>query len=390
MAFERKNDSNVTIIDSDDIDHDGKYKETPVTEADIALEDFLDKARAIGSTATLTINRISSGRNSSEIFCGKFPVDKYDYFDLLSLIQSNWGEGDYRIYCTVKGRKGVLQNTLVSVAPPPILHNSQNIATQNNSENILATVIKMMQENNERLIEAMKPQENDSDSMTKALNQMLLMKQVLGSDEKKTSMLGGVKEMVEVMALMKGLSEGAAPAESSGIMTALSAFAPVAVAAVTALANRQPTHQAPVNNRQFRPAPQPRQETVINEPIINEPVHTEPEAKNTMDAHSEAINNLITMLDTLGANGVDPALIAEKITEGIEDEQIEALGEWVSSDTAFKDLVIINPRVANYPEWFGDLIEHVKAQLGIESKVDHLYDSDIPESIGDELEQSSK
>lgn len=389
MAFDRKNDSNVTIIDADDIDHEGKYKETPVTEADRALEDFLDKARAIGSAATLTINKISSGRNSSEIFCGKFPVDKYDYFDLLSLIQSNWGEGDYRIYCTVKGKKGVLQNTLVSVAPPPNAGLQQQSNPATSGDQILQTVIKMMQENNERLIEAMTPKQNDGeDATTKVLNQMLLFKQVMGGDDKKTSTLSTVKEMVEVMALMKGLSGESASAEPSALMSALTAFAPVAAAAVGAMANRQP-QQVP-QYRHNPPPVQPRQETVVNEPIINETIiNPEPEVKNKMDAHAAAINGLITMLDTLGANAVDPALIAEKITVDIDDEQLDALGEWLSSDTCFKDLVTLNPRVANYPEWFADLIEHIKAQIGIVSKVDHLYDLDNTDQPDNPIEHTS-
>lgn len=364
------NDSGITIIDSSDVE-DGKYKETPITEADLALEDFLDKARAIGSTATLTINRLSSGRNSSEIFCGKFPVDKYDYFDLLSLIQSNWGEGDYRIYCTVKGKKGVLQNTLVSVAPPPInpLHQQSN--ANSSGENVISTVIKMMQENNERMIALMRPAD-DSDSMTKALNQMLLMKQVLGGGDKPPSMLGQMKEMAEMMTLMKGLSGDAEPAES-GIVKALTAFAPVAAAAVGAMANRaQPVMR---QNPMYRHAPQPNQNTgpIVNEHIVPETVVNEPVEKNAMGDYEQAVNNLITLLNTLGPSKILPEDIAETLTQDLTDENALKLQEWVTSPECYTQLLSINGQVADYQQWFLDLIEHVKAQLGLPSLMEHLY-----------------
>jgi hypothetical protein len=353
---------NPLVIDNDDVEQ-GEYKETPKTEADIALEDFLDKAKAVGATAKLTINKLSNGVNSSETFCSSYPVDKYDYFELLDVIQRSWGGGDYRIYCTVKGRKGVLQNQFISVGEPPIRIGHAQATGE--SGNVLQTVIKMMQENNERLIEALKPKE-DTDAMNKALQQMLLMKQVLGNGGQKQSMLSSVKEMAEVMTLMQGLGGGVE--KESMLTSALNAFAPVAVAAL-----QRPQAQ------QVRQYAQPRPVKTVNTP----PQKPAPEPKkevNPMDEHAAAIKQIITVLDTLGENGVAPSAIAEKITESIDtQEKFDALEMWVINPTCIDDLVKLDKNVERYQSWFLLLIEHVKAQMGLSSSVSDEYEDEDEE-----------
>ena len=365
------NDTRPLIISQDDIE-DGQYQEPPKTDADIALEDFLDKAKAIGSAAKLTINKLSNGLNSSEIFCASYPVDKYSYFELLEILQKTWGAGDYRIYCTVKGRKGVLQNQLVSVAGSP-----QQLLPQapTNQNDVMASMMRMMQENNERLLEALKPKEDAGDRM-KFMQEMLMMKQIFGGDQKpQASMLSGVKEMVEVMSLMQGLSGNGATESEPVWMKALTAFAPVAAAAVNTMA--QPKPQPPMMRQphpQMRqPQRPPEMRTVNPEPQpINEPIQKE--EASTMPSQAENVKMLCDALDGPMAAMVAADKIAETIVDKTPDDSLDALEAWVVSETLINDLIALDARVEKHRDWFCDLIEHVKAQLGLESRYAEMYD----------------
>jgi hypothetical protein len=371
------NDTRPLIISQDDIE-DGQYQEPPKTEADIALEDFLDKAKAIGSAAKLTINKLSNGLNSSEIFCASYPVDKYSYFELLEILQKTWGAGDYRIYCTVKGRKGVLQNQLVSVAGSP-----QQLLPQapTNQNDVMASMMRMMQENNERLLEALKPKEDAGDRM-KFMQEMLMMKQIFGGDQKpQASMLSGVKEMVEVMSLMQGLSGGGATESEPVWMKALTAFAPVAAAAVNTMAQPKPQppmmrHPHPQTHHPQRP---PEMRTVNPEPTpVNEPIKKE--EASTMPSQAENVKMLCDALDGPMASMVAADKIAETIVDKTPDESLDALEAWVVSETLINDLIALDARVVKHHDWFCDLIEHVKAQLGLESRYAEMYDDDTTEA----------
>lgn len=364
------NDNRPVVMDIDDIE-DGQYKETPKTEADVALEDFLDKAKAMGSGAQLRINKLSGGINSAEQFCASYPVDKYDYFDLLEVVQKTWGAGDYRIYCTVKGKKGILQNKLVSIAAPPLsLMISQAGGAPDSASQIMAQMAQMIRESNERLMEALKPKESDGDRM-KFMQEMLMMKQIFGGDDKKSpSMLAGVKEMVEVMTMMQGLSGGGQTESEPMWMKALSAFAPVAVAAVSAAAQPKPQRQiAPHPHPHQMSHPMPKAEVIKP---VNEPIEHPPQEKNPMSDKAEAIGQIIMALNAMGTSALKPEDIAEKICS-IPDEQIEPLIAWVEKPTCYDDLVAVNPEVEKFKEWFLDLIEHVRGQLGLDSKYADLY-----------------
>jgi len=362
----------VTIIANPE---EGDEFEQPIkTEADAALEDFVEKARKIGSTAKIIIHKLDKENvNANEIFCGQYPVDQYDYFDLLEMIQNTWGRGLYRMYCTMKGRKGLIQNQLIRVGDAPGGGNLPALAGEGN--NINTTILRMMQENNEKLMEAMKPKE--AAGMTETLQQLLLFKQVLGQDAPQKSALASIKEMVEVMALMKDMSGGGDSEGGMGgmLIKAVEALGPVAVMAM------QTRQAAP---RQFpQPAPQIATPQAVpqNAPIdVAVPLsdHFPEGIKMKEDKTNELamVNQLIALLDTVGPNVIDPATVAEKVIESVadSDEKIALLAKWASEESAYKQMQELNPRIDQYSEWVHLFIEHMRAQLGFESSVADEYD----------------
>jgi hypothetical protein len=54
-----------------------------------------------------------------------------------------------------------------------------------------------------------------------------------------------------------------------------------------------------------------------------------------------------------------------------------------NSPTGLADLVKIAPEVANHSAWFGELAEHIKAQLGLPSRVSDLYDDAESDSVAE-------
>lgn len=372
MARSTEREGNITIIEPGEFEND--YTEPVKTEADIALEDFLDKARAIGATAKLTIHKLSNGTNSSETFCSSFPVDKYDYFELLDVIQRTWGAGDYRLYCTVKGRKGVLQNQFVSVGDAPGKVGSGQSHATNNSD-VLSQVIKMMQENNDRLVAALKPKEDTGEARQKMLQEMLIMKQLFGGETKNAGGMG------EIIGLIKGLKEIGVPiglagevAESdAGFTGIIEKFIPLA----TAIASRPP---APVQQvqRVNRPPQRPAQ-LGAPQPVQQPQPKQEPKK---MSPEEKALHQGISMLVMGAKTQADPGDYAEMVLNNVQEDVLEAM---FTDPQAIDNLAKINPEVMTYRAWFEDLGEHIKACLGLPSKFADLYS----DAEADNLEENT-
>jgi hypothetical protein len=361
----RPNEGAVTIIH----DHEHDEPEERQTEADAALEDFMDKARKIGATAKIIINKQSGGTNSSETFCGQYPVDKYDYFDLLELIQSTWGAGDYRLYCTMKGRRGILQNQLITVGAAP-----NQLNNLNGSDNTTNTLLRMMQDRDQKFLDGLKPKEGEDDD-EKMIRKMLMYKQLFSSNESKSSSgLGGLKDAIEMIGLIKGLSLGGGGGEESGmgamVIKALESLGPVAMAA---LQKAQPPQviYAPQPQRALpNIAPAPATEPKPEKPIVSEA---------NKDQAKQMVAQLLTLLDTVGVSLLQPDSIAEKLLDGATDEQLVLIAEWVSAEDAYKQMVDIDSRIEKYARGVPDLIEHIRGQLGYPSKyADEYVDEESP------------
>lgn len=331
------------------------------TSADEALEDFIDKSRAAGTTAKITVKKLLGGVNSAESFCTTFPVDKYDYFELLEIIQTTWGPGDYRLYCTVKGRKGLLQNEFVSIAPAA--RASLNAPQSTSSGDIMQQMLAAMQESNQRLLDALKPAEGASGGRREMLQDLLLMKQVIGGETQQKSTLSQMKEMVEIFALMQGFGGG--ESKETGLadiaVKALENLGPVA-AALISRGNNIPSTPPPARRP---PPPEMAGRTVDAKP------ETAPKKEaHPMQEHADKIKQLCGLL---AFTKPDPAEIAAKIAESLDENQAEQIGEWLQGADTYDELVKLVPDVAKHKEWFTDLIDHLKAMAGLGGRFADLY-----------------
>lgn len=356
------------LIREIDVD-DGTFIEPdvpPKTSADEALEDFVEKSRASGATAKITVKKLMNGVNSAESMCGSFPVDKYDYFELLEVIRDTWGAGDYRLYCTIKGRKGLIQNELVSIAAP-LKSVSTNMALPQAGGNfdLMNSMLTAIQESNNKVIEAL---QKGGGTRQEMLQEMLIMKQLFDSGgQQKTSILSGVKEMAETMAILQELGGGGKETGLADIaVSAMQNLGPIAAALMTRSTPRQP-HRRPPEAK-----PVPDDARVINaKPVpTSEPPKTE---THPMQGYATQLNELCKMLAFVTP---DPADIAEKIAESIDDTQAEALSRLLQGDDPVSELQTLCPAVEKHKEWFAELVEHLRGMAGLPSKYADDYADD--------------
>jgi hypothetical protein len=344
----------------DDSTTDDDIKSDADIKADLLSEALLEDANSF-----VMIHRLISGGNMPEEYISRLPADKYDYGQLLEYLRENYGGGDYRVRLYVKGRLKKGGNKLIQIAKK-ITPSNVALSHAGEAASILDTVLGRMEENNQRMLQILQSRTEPTSSRKDMLEELAMMSTIINGGQKSGSMLGAVKEMAEVMTLMQGLSGGVE--KESMLTSALNAFAPVAVAAL-----QRP--QGPV----VRQYTQPRPVKTVNTPT-QKPV-TEPKKEtNPMDEHAAAIKQIITVLETLGENGVAPSAIAEKITESIDtQEKFDALETWVTNPTCIDDLVKLDKNVERYKSWFLLLIEHVKAQMGLSSSVSDEYEDEDEE-----------
>ena len=144
---------------------------TESTAHDDALEEFLYNSKAVGSDAIIIVRKVqdSGNPNSTTSFCGQFPVDKYDYFALQNIIKTKWGGGDFRLFVSAvkNGKRKLMQNQLITI-----------------------------EADNE-------PQKSGENSEVVALLREVLNRQSPPQAQSTTGVIGQVKEMAELMALLR-------------------------------------------------------------------------------------------------------------------------------------------------------------------------------------------
>lgn len=92
-----------------------------------------------------------------------------------------------------------------------------------------------------------------------------------------------------------------------------------------------------------------------------------------MQAYADQLNQLCMMLNF---SKPDPADIAEKIADGLSDEQAQALGDLLAGDDPVSELQKVCPSIENHKEWFTDLVEHLRGMAGLPSKYADQYADD--------------
>jgi hypothetical protein len=202
------------------------------------------------------------------------------------------------------------------------------------------------------------------------MRELLIMKEVFApiGGAQSGGALGQVKELVEVMTLLKGMNEP--EKEETNFWGDL-------------FGKSMPLFAAMVNQGQ-----QPPQQ--INQPPQQPQQHYQPnptqrrqrkrQGQNMM--HKQAVAQLLTMCE----QNMEPDLVAEQIAEQIPDQFLPQIESLIGGDDAINRLINIDSKVADNKEWFLDVIEWLKGYLGLPSKYASEFDGDIDlDNLDDEL-----
>lgn len=330
--------SNITIIDPDEIDHT-----QPRTDADEKTDAILDALKE-DNAAYLNVTRQTMGGNAPQQFVGRFPADKFDFGQLQAHLQQNFGGGDYRVMLYAKGR--VRANKLLSIADAIVKRPESGVAGEVGV--LLNQVMQQMERMNQQIVTILQDKNTGAQSRTEMLQELMVMKQLFGGGEKSNG-LGQLTEAIEVMKTL-GVNIGGQSEDSGGFGGLLNLAAPLLQKAMEA--PTQPVYQpnpAPVLQRQPRP--------------INTPQHPpiDPRKKEMNLMIRMGINQLVAAAKRNGDHHEYATMILDNIPE-------ETAMGFFRDPTGMAKLIEIQPEVANHLIWFETVGEHVKAILGLPCK----------------------
>lgn len=335
------------VDDVEDVDLDFGHTQTETTNADNKADALVSALRE-DSTAYVNVLRQTSGGNSPMQFVERIPADKFDHGQLLTYLGATYGGGEYRlmVYARGKLRANKLESIASKLTPEKIQHSPTGEAAS-----ILATVLDRIENSNRQMLEMLSRQTQAPDRSA-MLQEMLLYKQLFDNGNKSSGGIGQIQEAIELVKSLGVSVGGVVEKEEEGFGALLEKMTPLISAAVTAPSQR--------------PHPQPQTQQV--KPMFAE----------------MKIKMFIGQLISAAAKNSNPMTYAELIFDMADENLIK---QYITNPQALEILAKKDPRIAQYKPWFDDLVEHVKAQLGLPSRFADLYqDGDDVINGGNELQ----
>lgn len=354
------------VIRDEEID-DASYEQDrqPVTDADNAAFEFLDKAMAEGSEAKIIIKRVLS--DSTTVFCEQLPVDRYDYYGLHDYIARTYGGGEYRLYLTKKGTRGLLQNTLVKIMEKKTDTDPKTgIVMQAPRNDISLAILEELRRSNERQNQAADPME----AFAKMMPMMEFMRSMMAVQQPKNQL----KEMAETLAVLREMREFSGGEEKEPSMLGMLGQAlPALITAATGPKAVQPNPilkpRPQFDTAQIQRAPKPNPS-----PVIVPKEETPEMLKQLTPQQINEIKSYLNQACLAASFGVDPEKIAVKILESVHDEKMISI--IAQTPDLVEQAAKIVPDVTKHRDWFIDLQEWVKGHLGLESKFSGEFEDD--------------
>lgn len=322
------------------IDYDTDIEPEQKTDAENKI-DAIASALKEDSTAYLNVHRRIT-QNSPEEFVANFDADKYDFGQLLSYLQENYGGGDYRVRLYAKGR--IKANKLLQIAHKVKPSNAPQINPTGDAAQILNVVLQEMRNSQERMFATL---QQKTESRSDLLKDMVMFKEIMGGSQTTQNPVESLKSMIELMGLMNGVMGVAEPKEK-GFIDVLEKALPAFLAAP-----RLPRAQNAQPVRQYKPNP------------------VEPLKTPELSPEEQELKQMLGVLVKGAARGGDPYTYSSMLVDQFD---IALLRQIAETPQIVDMLASVDARVGEHAPWFLLLIEHVKAQLGMESDVSSEYD----------------
>ncbi len=344
-----------------------------LTSAESMTDSLLSALNECSESSTVSIYRQEGTGKQSQIFLESFPPDKYGVDDLMMFIRNSYGSGNYRIMIRENGR--IKANKLICVEMP------KNLPVTTGGDDDMKQVLMMMQQQHQELIRSMQQmvvqQQPQQQSRKEMLEEMLQFKMLFGGDNN-SGQSQGISEIVKTVNGLKtlGIDIGGIKTEEKeeeGFGSILEKMSPMIAALLTA---KQAVPQQPVPQQQPQfyekqapPRPQPQQP------------QPQPQQEDD-DVNLKIKMGLMMMLQ--GAKKCvkndNVEFYADLVNEQFPEEKIHLL----FAENAIDELIKISPSVAEYRDWFTEVLEHVKGMNGVQSKYsDDYIDGELTDNESD-------
>lgn len=313
------------------------------------LEDIISDLADSSDESEIRVFRQNpmGGRAPMAYLC-TFPVDKFSMSQLLEHLRSKYKGGEFRIHVRVAG---VLRaNKLITI--------EEEKDTPEKSGGDTAEILKAVMDRQEKMMNVLLHRETGGNSRREFFEEMALMKQFFSAPA--APQVNFIEQLTGTLGLLKelGLNVGGGESET-GFGTLLEKMAPVIQTAISQKNAPQQTEP------EYKPNP------------------TEPLKPTQNQGNIMFLKMGISTLLKAAQKKADPANYAELILDQLPAKTVV---EYITSADAFAKLVEIQPLVLEYRTWFEELGEHVKAHLGLESTVSHLYDDEESAITGETLD----
>lgn len=327
------------------IDYDTEIEPEQKTDAENKI-DAIASALKEDSTAYLNVHRRIT-QNSPEEFVANFDADKYDFGQLLSYLQENYGGGDYRVRLYAKGR--IKANKLLQIAHKVKPSNTPAINPTGDAAQILNVVLQEMRNSQERMFATL---QQKTESRSDLLKDMVMFKEIMGGGQAQQNPIDSFKSMIELMGMMNGMMGAPEPREK-GFIDVLEKALPAFLAAprIAPQQNPAPAHQGAIREYKQNPV----------EPI-----------KHPAESPEEReLRQMLSILVKAASKNGDQYTYASMLFDQFD---VGLLHQIAQTPGVLDMLVTVNPDVDKYRPWFLLLIEHIKAQVGLPSDVLDEYE----------------
>lgn len=348
-------------VEVDDIEND----QEPLTDEEQKLSELVD-ALSSDSQAYVSVHREVTGQHQAE-FIKRIPVDKFDHAQILENLRLEYGGGDYRLRVYVKGK--IKSNKLFTIAHASITNKSGD------ENGTLKLVMDRMEKMQQQMMNLAHEAKSGGGSRMEMMQEMMLMKEIF-SQPQNNHRSGGIGEMLEMIEGLKALGVnigGQEEKEEKGFSSLLEMAAPLFLGGM-----QQPQQRQQIQHQQLQqPIPQQQIDPQIAAKIKQQ--------QNEQKEMSIALNFGLAQMIKAAAKNADPANYSGMIIDNVSEE---VLMGFFKDAAGLQKLVALKPEIANHLVWFEELGEHVKAGLGLPSKVDHLY-NDLEDDNLDETQNVS-
>ncbi len=336
-------------------------------------------------TAAIEVFDETNGYKNKTFVCS-VSADKYTHGELMYHVQQTYGGGDYRFIARKDGR--IAANQLITIKGRVEQVSQQPSETMG----VMDAMRQMMQENQRLIMQLSERSQGGPQKTTRdMLEEMMLMKQVMGNDSPSVDPMA---MMTQTLGMLKdlGVVGGDNQSDSLGGNDQLSAMMGM-VGKLAESASKQPQLPQPqprvVNQPQYQqPQQRPQQPSIIPTHLQN-PIqrpNLRPQINPSLidnELRKQMIQNPmlkygLAMLIDQAKEKIDAGEVAEKIINFLPENDIKA---FLLAPKSFDTLCSLKSEVMDHKEWVLDLIEHLKAAFGMESKHAEFWSEDTPESL---------